>query len=395
MNSSYKMVPLKEVLTKSEESIDINPEGRYKQVTVQLWGKGVNQRNEVRGIEISSERRMVVRSKQFILSRIDARNGAFGIIPEFLDGAVVSNDFPVFNLNTSLIFPDFLGWMSKTRDFVEICKSASEGTTNRVRLKVDRFLESEIPLPLLHEQRRIVARIEELAARIDEARELRRKAVGGTNVLMSSAVESLCFDDEYPMISFGEILMDLKNGIYKPPEYWGQGLPCVRMYNIEGPRMNTDQLQLLEVTVEEIDLYACEQGDLIFNRVNSADLVGKTGLITGSYPLCTFESKNMRIRVDCKKILPEYAAIVLNSRVIRDYYLKTLKQQCGMATLNQGHVRAIPIHLPPLNEQQRITGYLKSLQSKLDAIKRHQAETAAELDALLPSILERVFRGEL
>ena len=51
--------------------------------------------------------------------------------------------------------------------------------------------------------------------------------------------------------------------------------------------------------------------------------------------------------------------------------------------------------LPSLNEQQRIAAYIDSMQSKLDALRRHQAETAAELDALLPAVLERAFRGEL
>jgi len=112
-----------------------------------LWGKGVVLRDEVSGAEIATSKRFIVHSQQFILSRIDARNGAFGLIPEPLDGAVVSNDFPVFNVNPSRIIPEYLGWMSKTRFFVDLCKATSEGTTNRVRLKEDRFLAMQIPLP--------------------------------------------------------------------------------------------------------------------------------------------------------------------------------------------------------------------------------------------------------
>jgi type I restriction enzyme S subunit len=183
MNSLLPLTRLKEVLRKSEEWVDVHPEKRYKQVTVQLWGKGVALRNEVNGAEIAAKKRMIIHSQQFILSRIDARNGAFGIVPDSLEEGVVSNDFPVFNLDASMIIPNYLGWMCKTQNFITICKAASEGTTNRVRLKVDEFLESEIPLPSLDEQRRIVARIEELAARIEEARELRRRAVEDMQVV--------------------------------------------------------------------------------------------------------------------------------------------------------------------------------------------------------------------
>ena len=91
-----------------------------------------------------------------------------------LDGAVVSSDFPVFTLNSARILPEFLDWMSKTHEFVDLCKAASEGTTNRVRLKEERFLATQITLPSLEEQRRIVARIEELAIKIEEARGLKK-----------------------------------------------------------------------------------------------------------------------------------------------------------------------------------------------------------------------------
>ena len=161
MAKPWSIVPLGEILAKSEEWVYLKPGERYQEVTVRLWGKGVVQRREVTGAEVSSNRRLVVRSGQFILSRIDARNGASGIVPESLDGAIVSNDFPVFILDNSRILPSFLGWMSKTREFVDLCKTTSEGTTNRVRMKEDRFLATGIPFPPLPEQQRIVTRIEE------------------------------------------------------------------------------------------------------------------------------------------------------------------------------------------------------------------------------------------
>src|SRR5438874_1651876 len=189
MDNGFPMVPLGQILTKTEEWIDIKPDEQYRQVTVKLWGKGVILRDEVNGTEIAANRRLIVKQNQFILSRIDARNGAFGLVPDSLDGAVVSSDFPVFALNSARILPEFLDWMSKTHEFVDLCKAASEGTTNRVRLKEERFLATRITLPPLEEQRRIVARIEELAAKIEEARGLRREAVerGGQVVVTARA----------------------------------------------------------------------------------------------------------------------------------------------------------------------------------------------------------------
>jgi type I restriction enzyme S subunit len=115
MTDVWSLVPLAEVLTRSEEQLEIQPDQQYRQVTVRLWGSGVVLRYEVSGTRISARKRRVVRSQQFILSPIDARNGAFGLVPDFLDGAIVSNDFPSFEINKQRLEPRFLEWMSKTR----------------------------------------------------------------------------------------------------------------------------------------------------------------------------------------------------------------------------------------------------------------------------------------
>jgi len=394
------MVPLKEVLTKSEESIDINPDGRYKQVTVQLWGKGVNQRNEVSGIEISSERRIVVRYEQFILSRIDARNGAFGIIPEFLDGAVVSNDFPVFNLDTSLILPDFLGWMSKTRDFVEICKSASEGTTNRVRLKVDRFLDAEIPLPEPKEQHRIVARTEELATRIEEARELRRRAVEETEALVNSEISSIfgLLVEQKGLTQLNDLIVDAGYGTSTKCEHERSisAFPVLRIPNVADEKINFGDMKYGILDDAELSRVSVDEGDILVVRTNgSADLVGRCAVVPALTETIAFASYLIRLMCDKKKIDPNYLQLMLkylrNSGLLFDFARTT----AGQYNVSLGRLRSAKIPVPLIDEQRRIVAYLEGLQSKTDALKCLQNETAAELDALMPSILDRAFRGEL
>ena len=97
--NGWPRVPLGEILIQSGELTDIHPDQQYRQVTVRLWGQGVVLRAAVSGANMASKQMYVVHPQQFLLSRIDARNGALGLVPESLDGAVVSNDFPSFNLN--------------------------------------------------------------------------------------------------------------------------------------------------------------------------------------------------------------------------------------------------------------------------------------------------------
>lgn len=90
------------------------------------------------------------------MSRIDARNGAFGIVPKELDGSLVTQDFPLFDIDESVIEPEFLALLLRSEQFVAACKRTSRGTTNRKRLREDLFLAETVPVPDLHIQRKIV-----------------------------------------------------------------------------------------------------------------------------------------------------------------------------------------------------------------------------------------------
>ena len=131
----------------------------YQQIRVRLWGKGLTLRTKVAGANIASRRQLRASAGQFLISRIDARHGAFGIVPDHLDGSLVSSDFPCFDIDEGVMLPRYLEWYSRTEGFVELCRRASEGSTNRVRLKEDRFMVMEIPVPSLEEQFTITERL--------------------------------------------------------------------------------------------------------------------------------------------------------------------------------------------------------------------------------------------
>lgn len=159
-------VLLGDVLRRNDAWTTLDPDAAYLQVTVRLWGKGVALRTVCRGADIAARQQIEVRAGQFIMSRIDARHGAFGLVPPELDGAVVSGDFPCFDVMEHRMLPGFMDWLSKSVPFIELCRGASEGSTNRVRLKEERLLASRILLPPLDEQRRIVAQLDAVAARL-------------------------------------------------------------------------------------------------------------------------------------------------------------------------------------------------------------------------------------
>jgi type I restriction enzyme M protein len=145
--SSWSNRPLSDILTQSRNEATLYDEVAYKQITVRLYGKGATLRKTVVGAEIRTRPQFLASAGQLIMSRIDARNGAFSLVPPDLDGAVVSQDFPLFDVNSEVVELDFLPVLLHSHSFLEACKRASRGTTNRKRLKETFLLGEVVPLP--------------------------------------------------------------------------------------------------------------------------------------------------------------------------------------------------------------------------------------------------------
>lgn len=170
----YPMARIGSFLVKSKDTIEVQDDVEYKQVTIKINNGGVVPRNNgetILGSKIGTKRQHVVHAGQFIMSKIDARNGAYGIVPAELEGAIVTNDFPVFDVDIEKIIPQFLVLVSTTEKFVEFACKCSSGTTNRKRIDIDAFLHQQIPLPSITEQDDIVRQYYRASKTIKEIEE--------------------------------------------------------------------------------------------------------------------------------------------------------------------------------------------------------------------------------
>ena len=155
----FPMARIGSFLVKSRDIIEVQDNVDYKQVTLKINNGGVVPRNNgatLKGSKIGTKRQHVIHAGQFIMSKIDARNGAYGIVPSELEGAIVTNDFPVFDVDIEKVIPQFLVLVSTTDKFVEFARKCSSGTTNRKRMDIAAFLNQQIPLPSIEEQKKIL-----------------------------------------------------------------------------------------------------------------------------------------------------------------------------------------------------------------------------------------------
>lgn len=168
----YPLVKIREFLNRSKEQVIIEDDILYKRPTIRINGQGINLRDEVYGKFIGTKKQFRIHKGQFLLSKIDARNGAFGVVPEELENGVITGNFWTFDVNYNKINPRYLTLLTGTKEFQQLSQTASVGTTNRNYLQEELFLNFQIPLPKLSEQERI---IKNYYSKIEEAEKLTRQ----------------------------------------------------------------------------------------------------------------------------------------------------------------------------------------------------------------------------
>lgn len=143
-------------LTRRKEAIDIQDGIIYKRVTVSTKGGNITIRDEKDGKLIGTKKQFVIHEGQFLLSKIDARNGAYGVVPAIAEGAIITGNFWTYDVDYERINPQFLTLVTKTQQFLDFAEKSSNGTTNRHYLQEEAFLNQQIPLPSIEEQELIL-----------------------------------------------------------------------------------------------------------------------------------------------------------------------------------------------------------------------------------------------
>ncbi|AMR39839.1 restriction endonuclease subunit S [Elizabethkingia anophelis] len=169
----YPFAKISAFLKRNKTPIDVVDGQLYKRATIKINGQGIFLRDIKDGKEIGTKKQFLISKGQFLLSKIDARNGAFGVVPEELDDAIITGNFWTFDVDYSLVNPFYLTLLTGTKEFQKLSQTASVGTTNRNYLQEIDFLNFKVPLPSLQEQQAIV---DEYFAKIKEANQLAAEA---------------------------------------------------------------------------------------------------------------------------------------------------------------------------------------------------------------------------
>lgn len=264
----------------------------------------------------------------------------------------------------------------------------------------DDFLKSfPIPVPTsLCIQRHIVARIEALLAEIKRARTLLDHMRRDASRLMDATLEGLIGELKQANVDckpLGSLLLSKPQyGLSRKASEDSQGIPILRMGNIVNGRISLDDLKYISLEPREEKKYLLQYGDILFNRTNSAELVGKSAVFEISDP-AVFASYLIRIVPNPDKAKSHYLVAYINSRHGRNYIQSQLTRAIGQVNVNAKKLAVMPILIPDIKRQEQIVSYISSVQNQVNEMYQLLAQNSKIIGQLEQSILERAFRGEL
>ena len=156
-----RVTKIGEFIKRSKIPIDILDNEDYNRVTIRINHNGVSLRDTEIGKSIGTKKQFILKSGQFIVSKIDARYGAFGIAPNEVEGAIITGNFWAYDVDKTKVDIDWFNQFTNSPIFYEVCERASSGITHRKYLDEKFFLGYEILLPSLKEQQLQIKNIQE------------------------------------------------------------------------------------------------------------------------------------------------------------------------------------------------------------------------------------------
>ena len=278
------------------------------------------------------------------------------------------------------------------------------GTTFRA-ISGETIRATEIPLPPLPEQHRIVAKIEALFSQLDNGIAQLKTAQAQLKVyrqavlkwafegrLTNKDVQEGELPEGWKWVKLGEACKNVEYGSAAKSKETGK-IPVLRMGNIQGGRFDWSDLVYTNDEAE-ISKYILRKDDVLFNRTNSPELVGKTAIYKGERP-AIFAGYLIRINRIEEMLDGNFLSYFLNSEFAKQYGNSVKTDGVNQSNINGQKLKNYPLPLPPLPEQHRIVQEIESRLSVCDKLEETIAQALQQSEALRQSILKRAFEGRL
>ncbi len=290
------------------------------------------------------------------------------------------------------IFPKYGFYFAQT--LKPQLEKASSSTTLPIVNK-SRFSDLEIKYPPLSEQRRIASILDQA----DELRQKRQQAIEKLDQLLQATFIDMfgdpvsnpkgwCSDK-----NLGDVA-DIVSGITKGRKITGKSLrkiPYLAVSNVQDKYLNLSIIKTIEASDDEIERYKLKQGDLLLTEGGDPDKLGRGTLWNNEVDECIHQNHVFRVRLTSNEFTPNYLNWIVGSEYGKRYFLKSAKQTTGIASINMGQLKKLPLLIPPLDLQIQFDERC----IKIHQIKNQLMDSYKDINNLFSSLQNQAFSGTL
>ena len=418
-SKAYPMMRIGEFLKRNKTAVTIEDDKTYKRATIKVRNGGIFLRDEEIGSKIGTKNQFLISKGQFLLSKIDARNGAFGVVPEVLDGGIITGNFWTFDVDYSIINPHYLALLTTTDAFIQFCEQASNGTTNRHYLQEPLFLNIKVPVPSLEEQNKLVEAYNDIMAFIKmeemKAIDIDLKATVSVRNALGIAPypghveKKLVHYIDYCAIDSWSVpqILHAENSPFGKSKF-----ACKKLSDLAFINPKTDMSMLSDtdnmsfIPMEDIsDDYGewvgkrvggksnikgytkFQDGDIIWARITPCMQNGKSALLTNLVNGKGYGSTEFHvIRIKSNDVLPQYIHTLLRHFDVLSDAKKYFTGSAGQQRVPTSYLENLLMPVPPLEVQKQIAdeyasgieqakqGYNKIISYKQDLKKNFETQ---------------------
>ena len=435
-----------DILERLKNPVEIQDTEFYTRLTIRINHQGVSVRDNVIGASIGTKSQFYVRAGDFILSKIDARQGAFGIVPPEADGGIITGNFWTYRVDNQLVDINWFLQFTNSDSFLDLCKRSSTGNTHRKYLNESIFLDHVLAIPSLDEQRKSVAacrsgskQVEDIQHEITHQQSLLAKL---KQAILQEAIEGKLTSDwrashpeveparellhriqaekasliaakkiktgarqgavddrqntpsippEWELPHLDDVSMLITDGTHQTPTYTPTGRIFLSAQNVKPFRFMPEQHKFVseKAFAEYTSNHKAERGDLLLGRVGAG--IGETAVIDRDLDFAYYVSLGL-VKTFKEYTVPQYLAIVFNSPYGIRYAKGNTSSKGGSAgNFNLGRIRSFRIPLPPLAEQFAIVERVESLMATCRALESEIEQTRTHAAHLLQAVLKEAF----
>lgn len=397
IQSKFPIVPLKEVLIQRKGFITIDDSIIYKRCRAQVQAKGIILRDEIIGKEIKTKKQQVCKTDDFLVAEIDAKVGGFGIIPDYLEDAIVSGHYFLFEIDKTKLLPEYLGIVIKQNDFFKQIKST--GSTNYAAIRPYHVLEYVIPLPLITEQELLInaynQKVEQAKQLEKEAEELERGieeylsiklgvkehklqvALKGLQFSRFSNSEKWGFEflrksgsidkGKYTTKELREICAISSGGTpsRSNKEFYNGNIPWIKTGEVVNDVIYDTEEKISQDAIDNSSAKVYPKGSLIIAMYGQGATRGRTAKL--GIDASTNQACAVLFNIDNSILLTDYIWVFLMNEYER---LRAMASGNNQPNLNAGMINNYHIQIPPMEIQQEIVDYFFETKKRIKEIKQ-------------------------